>query len=546
MIRTKKTKAILGAALVIAVVLALVMPISAVITNDEKSNGSFERIDIQGCMAKKPKDNTFAGGNVYVTPFQGDDLLPAITKDLDGHTVITWTNEQSFSESFFGISYSANPGDPQTWYDNGLVLILSGNDMYFDTALIQGTEAEDYTGLMGVYLGMGDDTHGYYQIADITSDYAEWPIYVWSGESPDPYYAAIADGVSYQGLYYPDMFGPQVFYVYHFEGMGYDIPRCPIFMHIDTRSGSGGVSFFDAQMYEQTAPAGDPDYVDLGDRYHTVVYNVDTESVIWKKVDPAVEQDYEYTPYQATIGSGTNPAIAAYNTNVAVVYTASGEVKCAYSVDDGESWETTTIATGSYPDICAVGTTMFASYISGGNLYLVMSTNGGATWGAAEQVNDVDGTVVAEENSVDMHSAGIVWVDERNEDYDLYYAPLAGPSVPTITGEASGKAGDEYEYTFVSTDSTGSDLSYYIEWGDGEVEDWIGPYASGAEVKVSHTWDEKANYTVRAKAKNAEGIESGWGTLVVSMPVNMNKTLFLRFLDHFPNAFPLLRHLLGL
>ena len=36
--------------------------------------------------------------------------------------------------------------------------------MYFDTALIQGTEAEDYTGLMGVYLGMGDDTHGYYQI----------------------------------------------------------------------------------------------------------------------------------------------------------------------------------------------------------------------------------------------------------------------------------------------------------------------------------------------------------------------------------------------
>jgi hypothetical protein len=541
MIRTKKPKAILGAALVIAVVLALVMPISAVVTNDEKSTDSCERMEIQGCIAKRPKDNTFAGESVLVTPYLGDDILPSITKDLDGHTVVTWTNEQSFSESFFGISYSDVPSDPNTWYDNGLVLIITGNDMYFDTALIQGPEPDDYKGLMGVWFSYSEETVGYYEIEDITSDFAEWPIYSWSSTAEDPYYAAISDGgyVHNWGEY-----GPYYFYVFVGDICSSGpVPSCPIFVFL---ADDGGSFYYDCQDYEQTAPAGAPDYVYLGTYYHTITYNIDTEKVIWKKVDPAVEPDYEYTPFQATIADGTNPKIAAYDTNVAVVFTDGGEVKCVYSDDDGENWETTTIATGSYPDICTVGTTMFATYINGGNLYLVTSTDDGATWGAAEQVNDVDGTVVADENSVDIHSAGIVWVDDRNEDYDIYYAPLAGPSVPTITGEVNGKAGDEYEYTFVSTDSTGSDLSYYIEWGDDEVEDWIGPYASGAEVKVSHTWDDQANYTVRAKAKNAEGIESDWGTLVVSMPVNMNKALFLRFLDHFPNAFPLLRYLLGL
>ena len=544
MIRKKRTKSILGAAIVITVVLALVMPISAVVANDEKTTDSYRRMEIQGCKPKRPLDNTFSGESVIVSNYEGDDISPSITKDLDGHTVVTWTNEQSFSETFFGISYSDDTSDPDTWYDNSLVLEITGNDMSFDTALIQGPEAEDYKGLMGVFFSLSEETVGYYEIEDITSDYADWPIYSWSSTAADPYYAAISDS-GYVENFGPT--GPYYFYVFNGDLCG-DLPRCPIFVFLDV-AGDGGSFYYDCQEYEQTAPCGAPDYVyaDAGTYYHTVVYNVDTEKVIWKKVEPAVEADYEYTPFQATIADGTNPKIATYGTNVAVVFANGGEIKCVYSDDDGENWDTTTIATGSYPDICSIGTSLLATYINGGNLYLVASKDGGATWGAAVQVNDVEGTVVADENSVDIHSAGIVWVDDRGEDYDIYFAPLAGPSAPLIDGKAKGKAGDEYEYTFVSTDSVGSDLYYYIDWGDGKVEDWIGPYASGSDVKVKHTWSEEDTYSLKAKAKNTDGVESDWGTLEVSMPVN--KVFFLRFLEflgHFPNAFPLLRYLLGL
>ena len=50
------------------------------------------------------------------------------------------------------------------------------------------------------------------------------------------------------------------------------------------------------------------------------------------------------------------------------------------------------------------------------------------------------------------------------------------PSAPQISGPASGKTGEEYDYTFMSIDPTDDDVFYYIVWGDGEVEEWIGPY----------------------------------------------------------------------
>jgi len=119
------------------------------------------------------------------------------------------------------------------------------------------------------------------------------------------------------------------------------------------------------------------------------------------------------------------------------------------------------------------------------------------------------------------------------------------PNAPSIDGLTEGETGTEYDYTFVATDPDGDDVYYYIDWNDDNVEEWIGPYGSGEEVTVSHTWDEKGTYTIRAKAKDTNDAESDWGTLEVTMPVSYN-SLFLRFLERFPNAFPILRHLLGL
>ena len=132
---------------------------------------------------------------------------------------------------------------------------------------------------------------------------------------------------------------------------------------------------------------------------------------------------------------------------------------------------------------------------------------------------------------------------------DPHYITITGengpPDVPDITGPTSGTAGEEYEYSFVTTDPNGGDDVYFwIDWGDESFEEWIGPYESGEEVKVSHTWDEEGTYTIKAKAKDVYDAESDWGTLEVSMPRNkLSNMFFLQFLERLFERFPLLEHI---
>ena len=84
---------------------------------------------------------------------------------------------------------------------------------------------------------------------------------------------------------------------------------------------------------------------------------------------------------------------------------------------------------------------------------------------------------------------------------------------------------------------------------DEEFENWFGPYDSGEEVIISHTWDEQDTYTIRARAKDTNNLWGPWGELEVSMPVNQHSysfPLLQRLLERFPNMFPILRHLLDI
>ncbi len=92
------------------------------------------------------------------------------------------------------------------------------------------------------------------------------------------------------------------------------------------------------------------------------------------------------------------------------------------------------------------------------------------------------------------------------------------PSNPEINGPSSGVANTDYYYTFSSVDPTSEDVYYYIEWGDGSIEEWIGPYKSGEEVTKTHSWSETGTFFIRAKAKDINDEESGWATFEVSMP----------------------------
>lgn len=85
--------------------------------------------------------------------------------------------------------------------------------------------------------------------------------------------------------------------------------------------------------------------------------------------------------------------------------------------------------------------------------------------------------------------------------------PPKTPAQPT--GPSSGEVGIEYTFTTSTTDPQDDQVYYLVSWGDA-VSDWLGPYASGEVVSLTHTWALPGEYVIAVKAKDTEGLESPW------------------------------------
>ena len=121
------------------------------------------------------------------------------------------------------------------------------------------------------------------------------------------------------------------------------------------------------------------------------------------------------------------------------------------------------------------------------------------------------------------------------------------PEIPSLDGPTSGKAGKQYIYELCSTDPDGDDVIYCIDFGDESGEICIGPFSSGTCALINHTWAEEGTYSVKAKATDINGASSDYATLEVVMPVNkVSISIIQLILERFPNAFLVLRTLLGL
>jgi hypothetical protein len=74
---------------------------------------------------------------------------------------------------------------------------------------------------------------------------------------------------------------------------------------------------------------------------------------------------------------------------------------------------------------------------------------------------------------------------------------------PTIDGPTVGKPNVEYDYSFITNDPEGDNISsIYIDWDDGAVEKINGPFESGEEVIASHEWHEDGSYGIKAKSED--------------------------------------------
>jgi hypothetical protein len=119
------------------------------------------------------------------------------------------------------------------------------------------------------------------------------------------------------------------------------------------------------------------------------------------------------------------------------------------------------------------------------------------------------------------------------------------PLAPEISGPSSGKPDEEYTFTFVTTDPNGDDIEYYVDWGDGNFEDWDGPFSSGQGSSASHTWTDKNVFTIKVKAKDTQGAEGPWGVHKINIVKSKSRAFtFVQLLQGILKAFPVLEQIL--
>jgi len=199
--------------------------------------------------------------------------------------------------------------------------------------------------------------------------------------------------------------------------------------------------------------------------------NIDRFFVIWADYDP---ESFNWIPYANTGGPyGSYPGQEAnFNANKSIGY--EGEIINYYwDFGDGET-----------------GLGLQTSHVYNETGIFTLTLN------------------ITDNKNNSASATSKVWVQESNN----------GPSLPIIDGQNKGEYWKEYIYKIYSEDPEGNELLYYIDWGDGKKQEWIGPFTSGEEVKVSHTWMIFGNFDVKVKAKDPFNSESDWATLKVTMP----------------------------
>lgn len=161
------------------------------------------------------------------------------------------------------------------------------------------------------------------------------------------------------------------------------------------------------------------------------------------------------------------------------------------------------------------GPNFICTYLNDGTIYRTLTYDGGDHW-IAEEIDyckeDCRTSDICEEGSYVIY--------EKNEAIYVLDVTNNQPLITTIEGPINGKVRTRYSYNFSMVDLDGDDVYYYVDWGDETTYSWIGPYASGTKAKLSHEWEERGTYTIKAKARDifrAVGLE---GTLEMTIPKN--------------------------
>jgi len=250
--------------------------------------------------------------------------------------------------------------------------------------------------------------------------------------------------------------------------------------------------------------------------------------------------------WKTDVGAGTSPTIGQDGT----IYAGYTKLYAINPTDGSVKWTLPVSGDirGGTPCNSLDGTIILGTdnVPNGGSIYAV-NPNGTVRW--RKKLCDYGWGV---EFAPIIGEDGIVYIGTSTEEYvnpnavrsfGYLYAynkiDSNAPSAPVIEGPADGNSKKSYNYTFKSTSPLGNDVYYYIDWSDGDWKRdcWVGPFGSGEEAVISHTWSELGTYIIRARCKDSKNLWSDWSEKSVTIPkdkaINYN-LLLLRIMERFP------------
>jgi hypothetical protein len=429
----------------------------------------------------------------------GDDYTPKITRNSAGTLVVTYVQEISIFSKNCPVAWSADNG--ATWTTqfelDSLLFDMSGVLQSPDMCFIPGINQFYFTSIDPVAEQWNNVM--FFIDGDIAN--AEEALgYALSGTGSENYmYAAGAntqnwaisatteDGYNYIQLYglgwftYPDFEYPPVM----------------------------GGFYYDGNSEHHAAPSAELEMATNSNRIFLVSEQTDEGKIQIKSTvnDEALltngesqngmdkYADIEQWPGEF-IADGTDPDVSGSGNRVCVVYCSENVIYCASSTCDagtyepGFDWQISTVHLGGqYPAVSVSGNNVKVAYVAQVqgqyNVYIRESTDGGLTWGEAVQVNDAEGSAVAEVGCVDINDLGIVWVDNRNGAKDIYAAKAGKSAIIEISGITGGFGVGATIANTGDADATGVDVSITIDASimiiGGEVTDTLDITAGSSE-----------------------------------------------------------------
>jgi len=381
--------------------------------------------------------------DVQVTYSEGFDIQPTITNDDAGNLVLGYIGDPNGAGEY-GVWFTSSMDQGATWPPETSVGL---------TVPTPEKPSIDHWGEGHFYATMAPsssdfDGGAFYLLdfTDVTSLYDSFNAVYWTFNDLGDGYKFFKD-VSMacdNGLEDYAWGGASIIGDY----AGNEI-ETPMFTYQADEAGVAWIYTFNIEENDTYYEHGQSTSTDIDPATHLSysVWNFENDTtgnldIYFYSFDFGVWEEYEGYPIHPGVGEGiissgsdlTNIDISAQNGNILLVAETGDEVICYRSNDGLQTVETSVIAGSgaSYPRIIHTeDNTAVCLFTRDNNVFTSITNDGGQTWNTPVQINDEDGTVIADEKMTDISPLGAVWTDDRIGDQNIFF-DVPGVAVPII------------------------------------------------------------------------------------------------------------------